>query len=74
MTDTDHEELLQAILRSRAKIMVSGYESDMYSEYLREWHRRVLPAGGGWKSEQEIVWMNYECECTDDAGGLGGRS
>ncbi len=63
MTDTDHEELLQAILRSRAKIMVSGYESDMYSEYLREWHKESFTScAEGGNPRQEIVWMNYECD------------
>ena len=31
MKDEDHEELLKLILKSKAKIMISGYESDMYS-------------------------------------------
>ncbi len=30
MTDEDHEEILQVILRSKAKIMISGYESELY--------------------------------------------
>lgn len=37
MTDSDHEELLKMLLQSKAKIMLSGYESDMYNDYLAGW-------------------------------------
>ncbi len=62
MTDADHEELLRAILQSRAKVMISGYESEMYNEYLKGWHKEyfVSCAEQG-KPRQEVVWMNYEC-------------
>ena len=61
MTDADHEELLKAILRSRAKIMVSGYESDMYNEYLHGWHKESFAScAEGGRPRQEVVWMNYE--------------
>lgn len=61
MTDADHEELLRAIRRSRAKIMISGYESEMYNGFLQEWHKEyfVSCAEGG-KPRQEVVWINYE--------------
>ena len=62
MADADHEELLKAILRSRAKIMVSGYESDMYNEYLHGWHKESFAScAEGGRPRQEVVWMNYEC-------------
>ena len=63
MTDADHEELLKAILRSKAKIMISGYESDMYNEYLHGWRKKSFTScAEGGKPRQEIVWMNYECD------------
>lgn len=62
MSDADHEELLQAILQSRAKIMISGYESGMYNGYLQEWHKEYFAScAEGGKPRQETVWMNYEC-------------
>lgn len=62
MTDADHEELLQAILWSRAKIMISGYESEMYNGYLQGWHKEYFTScAEGGKPRQEVVWMNYEC-------------
>lgn len=61
MTDADHEELLKTILQSKAKIMISGYESDMYNEYLQGWRKETFSScAENGKPRQEVVWMNYE--------------
>ena len=39
MTDADHEELLKEILQSKAKVMISGYETDMYDYFLSDWSK-----------------------------------
>ncbi|MDE6908268.1 MAG: DNA adenine methylase [Lachnospiraceae bacterium] len=60
MSDADHEELLETILESRAKIMVSGYESEMYDSYLAGWRKEQFKScaeHGGTRTE--TVWMNY---------------
>ena len=61
MTDSDHEEMLQVITKSKAKMMLSGYPSDMYEEYLQGWKRmefRGTAEHAGLRTE--VVWMNYE--------------
>ena len=61
MTDSDHEELLSIICNSKAKIMISGYESDMYNHYLLNWKKREFNSCAGYGSaRKEIIWMNYE--------------
>lgn len=61
MTDTDHEELLKEILQNRAKIMVFGYESDMYNDYLKEWNKVYFNScAEQGRPRQEVVWINYE--------------
>ena len=40
MEDIDHEALLKTILKSKSKIMISGYESDMYEDYLSNRKKR----------------------------------
>lgn len=61
MMDGDHEELLKAILQSRAKIMISGYESDMYNDYLKGWRKEYFTScAEKGKPRRETVWMNYE--------------
>lgn len=61
MTDSDHEELLRTLLRSRAKIMISGYESDMYNDYLGSWQKAYFQSCAEHNGTRlEVVWMNYE--------------
>lgn len=61
MTDEDHEELLAFISKSNAKIMISGYESEMYDTYLNDWNKVYLQScAEGGSSRTEVVWMNYE--------------
>lgn len=63
MTDADHEELLSIILQSKAKVMISGYESDMYNDYLSGWQKKTFNScaeyGG---NRKEVIWMNYEIQ------------
>ena len=60
MADKDHMELLDVLLDSKAKIMLSGYAHPLYDEKLTEWKRIELkhqsPSG---KVTTEIIWMNY---------------
>lgn len=61
MTDADHEELLKVILRSKAKVMISGYESDMYNDYLAGWHKESFQSCAEHAGpRRETVWMNYD--------------
>ena len=63
MTDSEHEKLLKTLLQSRAKIMISGYESDMYNSYLKGWNKATfLSCAEHGKPRVEVVWMNYETE------------
>lgn len=61
MSDADHEDLLKEALKSKAKIMISGYESEMYNDYLKNWNKlnfQSCAEHGGIR--KETVWMNYD--------------
>lgn len=61
MTDADHKELLEVLRKSKAKIMISGYESDMYNDYLKDWHKVCLKSCAEYNGTRlEVIWMNYE--------------
>ncbi len=61
MTDSDHEELLKTILQSKAMIMISGYESEMYNSYLIDWNKYYFQScAEHGKPRQEVIWVNYE--------------
>ena len=63
MTDSAHEEMLKKLLCSRAKIMISSYESDMYNDYLKDWNKYVFDScAEHGKTRKEVVWINYRYE------------
>ena len=39
MTDADHAALLDTLKAHRGPVLLSGYESKLYSDTLRDWHR-----------------------------------
>lgn len=61
MTETEHENLLRRVLSSNAKIMISGYESDMYNDYLKSWNKMRFKSCAEYGGRrQEVIWVNYE--------------
>ena len=60
MTDKDHMELLDTLLNSKAKIMLSGYSHPLYDENLKDWKRVELKnQSTSGRVTTEIIWMNY---------------
>ena len=35
----DHSRLLEAVVRAKGKVIISGYRSQLYDEYLSDWSR-----------------------------------
>ena len=63
MSDSDHKELLKLLLQSKAKIMLSGYESEMYNDYLEGWEKKQFSScAEHGKPRIETVWMNYRAD------------
>ena len=61
MTEEAHIELLEKISNSRAKIMLSGYESKLYDDYLQKWSKVTLASFAEQHgTREEVLWMNYE--------------
>lgn len=59
MTDTDHEELLHALLQHKGVVLLSGYDSDMYNDILRGWTKETVStqAERGVR-RKECLWIN----------------
>lgn len=60
MTDAEHIELLEALVNHPGKVMLSGYDNEIYNQYLKDWRKvsKDTLAEGGLK-RTEILWMNY---------------
>jgi DNA adenine methylase len=60
MEDKDHEELLDALNNSKAKILLSGYDSDLYNKRLKNWERIEFSATAEkGLPRTEILWVNF---------------
>lgn len=63
MSDRDHVEMLEAVIGSRAKIMISGYDCELYDFYLGNWNKAQIAARTqSNKRRTETLWMNYDLE------------
>lgn len=63
MSDSEHEELLEALLKHPGKVLLSGYDNEMYNDTLSGWNKvqRQARAECG-LLRTEVLWMNYEPE------------
>ena len=61
MTDADHAALLDTLKAHRGPVLLSGYESKLYSDTLRDWHRDEFIAQAQTSTKRrEVLWMNFE--------------
>jgi hypothetical protein len=60
LTDADHVRFLRAVRRLRCRVLISGYDCELYRLPLSSWRvvrYRVQTRGGS--SAVESLWMNY---------------
>ena len=61
MTDGEHREFLEELCRSRAMIMLSGYDCELYREYLSGWRKvQTMARTQSGDRRVETLWMNFE--------------
>jgi DNA adenine methylase len=74
MSRKEHERLLQTIQSVKGKVLLSGYRSTLYDQYLKDWRRTDFSidnkaAGGKTKRAMvESVWMNYPATLEQELG------
>ena len=59
MSDEQHWKLLQIVLTLRCRVLVSGYESELYREYLKDWRLIRYRARTRGKTITECLWCNF---------------
>jgi DNA adenine methylase len=63
--EAEHRELADALADCKAMVALSGYDSDLYRELYRDWHRHEIvtqtgTARQGERFRTEILWVNYQ--------------
>ncbi len=65
MTDNNHSQLAQVLHKCKAKVVLSGYLSDLYDELYNDWNRidfNIANHASSAKKKprsRECLWMNY---------------
>ncbi|MCI8710168.1 MAG: DNA adenine methylase [Dorea sp.] len=61
MDDKGHEELLEAVLGHKGKVILSGYDTALYNSRLKGWHREESDCRSQVGSrKREVLWLNFE--------------
>lgn len=61
MTDDEQIRLLNLITQSRAKIVISGYDSKLYNERLNGWKKfHSMSRTTSTAMADEYIWLNYD--------------
>ena len=59
--EKQHQELLKVLTRLPCKVMISGYYSELYMQWLNEWNiTNFMVRTRGREMGKEYLWMNYE--------------
>jgi site-specific DNA-adenine methylase len=60
MTRTDHIRLLELLKASQCNICISGYESDLYNNMLKDWRKVIYyQTDRAGRRRKECLWCNY---------------
>lgn len=61
MEESDHERLLSILLQHKGKVILSGYDTDLYNNMLKMWNKSEKTAYSQVASrKKEILWMNFD--------------
>ena len=63
LSTEQHASLLELAVKAAAKVMVSGYESDLYAEKLTGWKRIDFGAQTHGGARRESLWLSPHCQC-----------
>jgi DNA adenine methylase len=65
MSDSDHQDLLDVLLKAEGMVVLSGYSSAIYLDQLQGWSMNSvsarISAGRGSSTRQECLWLNPQC-------------
>lgn len=65
MSDKDHIELLNTLKKHPGKILISGYDNDLYDSILVGWHKEYKQTTAEHGLQRiECLWMNYKIQQT----------
>jgi hypothetical protein len=58
--EADHVRLLDAILKLPCRVVISGYDSELYNAYLHDWNTTTFKAETQCGIREERLWFNFK--------------
>lgn len=59
--ESSHVELLSAAVQHKGPLLISGYDTDLYNDMLKGWHKEEMLCYTQSRSrKREVLWMNFE--------------
>lgn len=54
--------LLETLLQHKGKIILSGYQSELYNETLKGWYKKDIDGKAEYygTDRKEVLWMNFK--------------
>ncbi|MCY4420114.1 MAG: DNA adenine methylase [Gammaproteobacteria bacterium] len=59
LSHDDHVRLLKIITRLNAQVIISGYDNEIYRQYLNNWHIYTFPYKAHDGLRTEYLWYNF---------------
>lgn len=74
MSNEDHEKLLNVLLELDGKVILSGYDNELYQDHLSSWKctktKARISSGRGTDTRTECLWISPNAQHTDLFGGV----
>lgn len=59
MTENDHIELLEVLLKHKGPVLLSGYQSELYDYVLKDWRKETKSSLAEYgRARNEVLWIN----------------
>lgn len=64
MEDKEHIKLLETAIAHKGFVLINGYETELYNDMLKGWHRESTTCYSQARmKKKEVLWMNFEPTC-----------
>jgi DNA adenine methylase len=62
MGEQDHVDLLETLLQHKGKVILSGFQSDLYKDTLKGWYKTDIDGKAEYygTDRKEVLWMNFK--------------
>lgn len=58
-----HTKMIEVAKAHKGPVLISGYDSELYNDMLKDWHREeIICYTQACSKKKEVLWMNFKTE------------